>query len=70
MKTANNTTANGSNKYPSIAAIVSTETTTVTCSATIIAVRYVITAAHCFEYLNITKAAVLVGTDNYFNGRS
>lgn len=53
------------NQYPSIAAIALTETARVTCSAIIISSRYVMTAAHCAQNLNVTSAAVLVGTNNY-----
>ena len=61
-------TTTGVNEYPMMAGLVDSQAPVVFCGATIIATKYVLTAAHCFNNKNPQQLGVLVGDHDLTTG--
>lgn len=58
----------GVNEYPMMAGVVNLQNRKVFCGGTIIAKRYVISAAHCFKTESIDDIMLLVGDNDLSTG--
>jgi len=60
----------GVNEYPMMAGLVDPFLRDVFCGATIISVKYVLTAAHCLTNRNTSNVGVLVGDHDLSTGKN
>lgn len=58
----------GVNEYPSMAALIDLQQRNLYCGATIIAVKYGLTASHCVENRQPSNFGLLVGDHNVNSG--